>query len=264
MWFKQRLLFFLGLNLLIAESAFAAAVSDPCASFIALLNRPSIADSACVVPYKHAVVELGYQYQNVKGGGQGYNLPEAQLRLGLPWDNELSFLLPNYVHQTVQPRAGFQASTLSLKHELGYNATWLGSVEGLLTLPSGSSAYGSNGLGAAFNGIVSYNINPWLGLTFMLGASTQTQPSAFGGGRYTSFNPDLVLSWQLSDRLGSYGEVYGQSKTGPSNGAGFNMDGGFIYLVTPKLSLDLEVGQRLSGKLSQFNNYLGCGLGILL
>ncbi len=244
-------------------AAFALEVADPCAGPSALLNvenRPTVADSACVVPFEKGLVEGGVQYQNIKGGKSGYNLPQVELRLGLPAKTELSITAPNFTRQTVIPHAGWGPTIVGLKHELGYNAKWLATVEGLLTLASGGSAYGSDGLGGTINGIVNYTINDHWSLSFMLGVSTQTLAYSAGGGRYNSVNPDLVLTWQATAKFQTYGEVYGQSKTSPNAGAGFNADAGIQYLFTPTLASDLELGQRISGKLGQFNHYLGAGL----
>lgn len=247
-------------------NASAGEVSDPCAgpsSLFALVNRPSAADSACVVPFEKGIIEGGVQYQNLKGGKKGYNLPQAELRLGLPLMTELVIVAPNYTRQTKIPHAGWGPTVVGLKHELGYNAKWLGAVEGLLTLPSGSEAFGSDSVGGTLNGIVDYSINDKLTLTFMLGISTQTLAYGSGGQRYNSLNPDLLLSWQINDKFQSFGEVYGQSKASPTSGAGFNADAGIQYLFTPNLVSDFEVGQRISGKLGQFNNYVGAGLSWL-
>lgn len=241
--------------------------ADPCAGDNALLNiidRPSTADSACVVPFKKMVLELGYQYKTlISPSGQQQNFPETEFRLGLPANNELSILLPNYLQQSLSPHAGFSAATLGIKHEIGYNQHWLGTVEALLTPPSGSRAFGSHGLGATVNGIVSYTVNPQLNFTLMFGVSSETQSSHDGGQRFTSVNPDLIVTYSLTQHMDIYGEVYGQSKTAPNQGSGFNVDGGLLYLVLPHFLVDIEAGQRISGHLTGFNHYVGAGMGIL-
>ncbi|HSW70886.1 MAG TPA: hypothetical protein VLH77_02780, partial [Gammaproteobacteria bacterium] len=253
-------LFFWGLNV------FAAELPDPCggpSAILALVDRPSAADSACVVPFEKGIIEAGFQYQNLKGSKRGYNLPETVLRLGLPAKTELVILFPNYFRQTVQPHAGWGPTTIGLKHELGYNEKWLASIEGLVIWPSGGAAFGSDGTGGIINGIIDYSLSPSLDLTFMLGVSTQALPYGASGQRFNSVNPDLVLAWLVTPKFQTYAEIYGQSKTGPSEGAGFNADAGIQYAWTPNLVTDLELGQRISGKLGSFNNYVGTGLAWL-
>lgn len=250
-----------------AFNACADTIDNPCAGPSALLNiidRPTVGDSPCVVPFKNAVLELGYQYQQLThSAGHEQNFPEAEFRLGLPANNEFVVVLPNYIHQSMAPHSGFSATTLGIKHEIGYTQHWIATVESLFTLPSGSTAFGSNGLGAVFNGIVGYTFNPKFNLTFMLGASTKTQSSHDGGQRFTSINPDLLFTYSPTEKVDLYGEIYGQSKTGPGEGSGFNFDSGVIYLPLPNFAIDAELGQRISGNLSGFNHYIGAGMAVI-
>jgi hypothetical protein len=247
--------------------AFAEAISNPCGNnnsgLLNILDRPTVGDSACVVPFGKALLEAGYQFQKSSEPGYQQNFPEAELRIGLPANNELVILPPNYVHQTIIPNSGFNATTVGIKHEIGYNKHWLGAVEALYTLPTGSNAFGSHGLGAAFNGIISYTFNPKFNLTFMLGGTTQTESDFNGGQRFNSINPDLVLTYAPADKLNFYAEIYAQTKTGPTEGSGSNCDAGIIYLLSPNFTVDLVFGQRISGNLGGFNHYIGSGLGIL-
>ncbi len=248
------------------SNLFADTVDDPCGGDSGLLNivdRPTVGDSACVVPSKKSVLELGYQYQKLtQSAASQQNFPEAEFRLGLPANNELVLLLPNYNHQSVTPHSGLSATAIGIKHEIGYTKTWLAAVESLFTLPSGSAAFGSQSMGVAVNGIVNYTFNPTFSLSFMLGASTQAQSSLNGGQHFTSVNPDLVLTYVLNPKVNFYGEAYGQSKTGPGQGGGYNVDGGILYLPLPNLAVDFEVGQRVTGQLGGFNHYVGAGMAI--
>jgi hypothetical protein len=262
---KRRLIFLVFFTQ--SLTAFAEGISDPCSGASPLLNlidRPTAGDSACAVPYKKAIIEMGYQYQTLThSAGHEQNFPEAELRIGLPLNNELVMLLPNYIHQSKTHYSGFSATVIGIKHEIVYNKKLVWAVEALFTQPNGSAAFGSKGTGAAINGIVSYNVNPSFNLTFMFGGTTETQSSHDGSQRYNSINPDLVLTFSATNKLEFYGEVYGQSKTEPREGSGFNFDAGFLYLLIPSLAVDLEVGQRISGHLVGFDHYFGTGFGIL-
>lgn len=248
-------------------TGFAETIKNPCAgpsALINIINRPTVADSACVVPFKHSVVEFGYQYQKLRHpSGDQQNYPQAEFRLGLPANNEFVILLPNYIHQSIPPRSGFSAATMGVKHELGYSKHWLASVESLFTLPSGSGAFGSKGLGVALNGILSYNLNKKFNLTFMLGVTTETAPRLSGGQRFMNMNPDLVLTYSANQKFDIFGEIYGESQTGPGEGSGFNFDAGIIYLLRPSVAIDFEIAQRISGSLGNFSHYIGAGMSIM-
>lgn len=251
----------------VVNDAVADKIEDPCTGpeeLLSIVDRPTIQNSPCVVPFNKALIELGYQYLNLRGGGNAQNYPEANFRLGLPWKTEVSVLLPNYIHQSIIPHSGNAATVLGIKHQIGYTKDLIGTVEGIFTLPSGSRDFGSDGLGTAFNGIVSYKATSTVTFTLQCGVTSLTQSIADGGRRYTSFNPDLVMDWAPVKRLQFFGEIYGQTNTGPGQGGGVNMDAGIQYLLTRYLVVDVEVGQRISGQLGNFNNYIGSGLGIEL
>lgn len=248
-------------------SIHSSPITNPCGepgSLISIIDRPTVGDSACVVPMGNAVLEAGLQYADLRGSGQGYNLPETEIRLGLPGSNEFAVILPNFTHQSVKPHAGSSGAVIGIKHQLGYTRHWLASVESLLSLPGGSDNAGNQNLGVAFNGIVNYSFDSGLNLTFMMGATSLSQSVNLGGQRYNSVNPDLVLSYTFNHKLSVYGEVYGQTKTAAYSGSGYNSDAGFLYLLTPELCLDLEVGQRISGQLGAYNYYIGTGIGLLM
>jgi opacity protein-like surface antigen len=248
---------------LIASPAFANQPEDPCAGASAVLNlvdRPTQSDSACAVKYKQALLEAGFQYQKLRSSAHEENFPETELRLGLPANNELSIFLPNYVHQTVLPYSGNTATVVGLKHQIGYTLHWNGAVEILVTLPSNNKNFGSQSMGSVINGIVSYTFNPKCNLTFQLGGGTQTAANYNGGQRYSTVNPDLVFTYSPTEKIDVYGETYGASRTGPSQGSGFNADAGVLFLVLPNMAIDLEYGQRISGNLLGFQHYIGSGL----
>lgn len=248
--------------------------SDPCAgpsSFLAILDRPTISDSPCVVPSGNVVLEMGFQHATLRGQGSGTmnTYPQAVVRTGLPFRSEFVLLAPNYNHQETQAvsgssteaTSGLSAATIGIKHSLGYTRSWQGAVEALFTLPSGGSAFGSHGLGVAFNGIVAYSLTEQAGLSLQLGVSSQTDTESAGGERFTSFISNLVATWQPTARLQFYGEVFGQTSTGPGKGAGYNADAGVQYLLTPWWEVDFEGGVRLTGDLGGFTHYFGFGTG---
>jgi hypothetical protein len=247
-------------------------IQNPCggpSALLSLLDRPTFSDSACAVPLGKAVLELGYQHADVRGegGGRADNYPQAEVRFGLPGRNEFKVLASNYTSQRSGipevASSGLSATAVGFKHELGYTSQWLGSVEAVVTLPSGNDAFGSRGLGALFSGIVAYSVTDQIGLSLQLGASSQTDPVSAGGGRFTSFNQFLTATWDPAERLQFYGEFYGQTKTSGDEGAGYNFDGGMQYLIARWWEVDLEGGVRLTGNLGGFTHYFGAGMGFL-
>lgn len=217
-------------------------------------------------------LELGATAGNLypAPGGRLYTLPNLTLRWGLPDDSELVWLPPGFQYRSVagEPGApaatmrGFGPTTIGVKHLLGYTEHWQWTAEALATLPSGDSAFGSHGPGGALNAIVGYGNGP-MGVSLMMGATSQTEPTAAGGRRFQSFNPDLVLTWASTSRLQLFAEIYSQSHSSPLQGWGTDADGGLQYLAAPDLVVDLEEGVRIQGDLGGFANYTGVGLGLM-
>ena len=225
-----------------------------------------------MVPKGMTVLEAGATAGNLYGspGGEIDSLPNLELRWGLGDNSEFVWLPPNFNYQSVNagpgaPAAtvhGFGPTTVGIKHSFGYTEHWQWTAEALATLPSGDSTFGSHGAGGAVNAIVSYGNGP-LGVSLMVGVTSQTEPTAAGGRRFQSFNPDLVVTWLTTSRLQFYGEVYGQSHSGYRQGWGTDADGGLQYLVSADFEVDLEEGVRVQGDLGGFSNYTGVGLGLM-
>jgi hypothetical protein len=80
-------------------------------------------------------METDFQHAYLRApGGTADNYPQAEVRIGLPGNNEFVVLAPNYNHQrpTGAPSSsGFSATTIAIKHEIGYTDKWLGAVEAL-------------------------------------------------------------------------------------------------------------------------------------
>ena len=272
---KQRVFFAVVIAALEAVSVPTAQAAEPppsCSGFLSVIDRPTVEDSGCVVPPGKYDIEVGATAGGLypAPGGTVYTMPELTWRWGLPGNSELVWLLPNFQDEPVNggPGAaaatarGFGPTTIGIKHVLGYATHWQWTAEALTTLPSGNSTFGSRGTGGALNAILGYGNGP-LGVSLMVGASSQTEPEAAGGRRFQSFNPDLVVTWASSSRLQIFGEIYSQSHSGYLQGWGTNADAGLQFLATPDLVLDLEEGVRIQGSLGGFSHYTGVGLGLM-
>lgn len=241
-------------------------------AFLSVIDRPTVEDSGCVVPQSRFDIEAGATAGNLypAPGGTVYTLPNLALRWGLPDNTELVWLPPGFQYQSLNrgpgaPAArmrGFGPTTIGVKHVLGYTEHWQWTAEALATLPSGGSNFGSHGPGGALNAVVSYGHGA-LGLSLMIGVTSQTEPTAAGGQRFQSFNPDLVVTWASTSRLQAFGEIYSQSHSGDLQGWGTDADAGLQYLATSDLVVDLEEGVRVQGNLGGFSHYTGVGLGLM-
>ncbi len=178
----------------------------------------------------------------------------------MPWSTEIDVLLPNYFQSSQTGLSGFTAVQLGIKHELHDTKTWMLSLEGFIIPSSGGKNRGTEGMGGYLDSIIAHDLGYNLSFTGLFGVSSQTVSTQSNGQRYTSFNPDGVLTWSFKEKWELLGEVYGQTHTGPAQGSGFNADAGLIYLPFKTLAVDLEVSQRLSGQLYGFEQYIGAGM----
>lgn len=263
---QKNILFIIVISLWVNGANAGLHNTNPCDGLLALVNRPTGADSACVVPSGNVVTEMGYEYQTLHPqNGWLTFYPQLSLRFGLPKDFELFILPPNYTHlrQPDYTTGGLSTMTIGAKHQFGYyQDKWLISAEALLILPGGSAGFGSAHLGATTNAIIDYSFNQALSAMLLLGVTSQTLPVNVGGGRFFSIDPDLILCWQPINSINLYGEVYGQTKTAPNQGAGWNTDVGLLYLLNKHVEVDFEAGRRISGNLAQLNYFVGAGFAI--
>lgn len=236
---------------------------NPCggpSGLLAELDRPTVADSACVVRTGRTIVEFGFA-DAYTGRQESQNAPQAEIRFGLPDHNEFVLLPPNATFAD-GGRAGptdYSATVMGIKHEWGYTRRFTYTSEILLTTPTSTGTPArTTGWGAAANGIIALSLTHAVGVGLMLGVTSLYDEA---NRRYTSINPDFTATWLLNPRWQLYGEVYGQTHVAYGVGSGWDCDGGVQYLVTRRIEVDAEVGQRLSGALGGYRHYWGVGGG---
>ena len=250
----------------------AADDADPCDGLLATLDRPTVADSTCVVKNGHAVAELGYQTGPVKRSdiNRLSFYPQAELRFGLPENWEFKLFPPNY-NMTTQ-RAfpggghidGFGDTSFGVKHQFGSFGGFLVSADVKLTIPTGQMAFSSGGTQANIQGIVSYSVTPALGISGLLGISTLTNRTNNGGvARFTSVNPDAVITYLMNDKLQLYAEIYGNTKTSADQSYNYSLQGGAQYLLTKNMEVDTSVGVLLHGPAGVQSRFVNLGVGLL-
>lgn len=248
--------------------------NDPCAgpsALLALLDRPTIADSACSVkPYK-TVLETGYDNQiiHAPNGQRLVDYPQAEWRYGLPGGWEAKLFWPNYNRLSPHPGpsetfTGLSDAGIGLKKEFGYFGNWVFAADTRIDFPTGASAFTNGGTQITLNGIASYNVTPQFGLAAQFGVARLSERGPNGRTEYYyALEPIVVASYAFFDRLQLYGEVYGTTNAGPNTtGGAYWFDGGLQYLITPRLEVDIEEGAALSGPQGASAHYFGFGVGV--
>ncbi|WP_128130418.1 transporter [Legionella sainthelensi] len=87
-------------------------------------------------------------------------------------------------------------------------------------------------------------------MTAMIGFSRFSTSKEDGGAGFNSFSPDVLVGWFAQNWLEFYAEVYGQTRTGPNRGPGYNLDAGVIFLINKSIAFDVGIGKSLAGTLA--------------
>jgi hypothetical protein len=254
-------------HLLIPSILYAEHIPPTCSgdtALLSILDRPSVAFSACTVPSKAISIESGYSYQKATPSGYSHNVPQTELRIGLINNTEIDIFPPNY-NETSNPfQAGFSSGSIGLKHVLFFDANQLASFQGLVTAPSSNPYFGSINTGFLINAIYSYSFNSGVSISPSVGFASVSSSSDFPTKNYYSINPILTMGWSLTDKINPYLEVYSQSKTAIDQSWGVSMDGGLIFLIAHNVSLDVSAGQRIAGFINSVDHYFGAGFSFAL
>lgn len=224
-----------------------------------VINRPANATGPCAVAAKDILVEGGMQHRFLTGGSTADLFPIAEIRFGLPKQSELYVYTPIDVMNHAPPYNGYTTFAVGGKHEIWGNKRLVFTLDGFIAPPGGSFYYGTQAPGIHINAIMEYLINDRVSFLFMLSYLHLGQPPSEPNLTYSAVSPNAVLSYNLTPLMSVYAEIYGQNKTGPSQGSGYNMDGGLIFFITNNITLDVEIARRLVGQLGLFDNYVGAG-----
>lgn len=250
---------FLLLNNLLHAQAIPPACTDD-NTLMALIDRPSVGFSPCTVANKRIFIESGYDYQKIIPIGNGYSLPQTEIRIGTINNTEIDIFPSSYQTQTAPKQSGFNDNSIGIKHVLFFNKNQLFTVQGYVTPPSGNQYFGTTNTSYLLNAIYNYNFDSGLGVYTTVGFASNSSPPISPTKNFYSFNPIIDIGWSFGDKLSAYLEFYSESKTAIDQGWGVSMDGGFIFLTAKNVTLDVSAGQRICGFLDNIDHYFGAGI----
>lgn len=198
---------------------------------LSVLNRPTIGFSACAVRPGEGIVEAGYQNQS--GNPPGATYPQAFVRYGVAPGFEADVAPPS--------RGGAPETGFGLKWEAAHDAQSVLGFDLLYTAPAAT-----------------LNLDYSRSISTIFGAGTTLGFVHTSG--YSALLPSAVVTDQFNARSQLYAEAFGQTRTRPDGGALFGLDGGFQYLFTPQIELDLELGRTATDRSRA--HYVGAGFGV--
>jgi hypothetical protein len=222
-------------------------------------DRPGFSTGTYTVDPGQVGVEVGYEmaFGNADSPGKRMTAPLLDLRIGATPDLEIDLMWTGWVTEHTAGRTstasgdGMIAGKLSLSSSVHAHLSLLGGI----SLPSGSAA--SSG-----------HVDPTLSLLWDYTLSDAV--TAFGmlqfagyrdeGDHRVVFQPAAGLSIALSDRLGSFVELYGDVPLGSGTQRSRMVDTGLTYLLTENLQLDFSLGLSLDRRADDF---VGTGVAML-
>ena len=219
-------------------------------------DRPDRTESAAVVPRGLFQVETGYLFTR-NGGAASHAAPGALLRIGLGGRTEIRLGHAGLVGGAGGRGAG--DGELGAKVNLVSRASG-GRPEfallGGLSLPTGGHGFSIDGVDASFLAAFAHELGPGLSLGYNAGAAWRS--SADRTGRAAFILCSLVLGAGLTDRLGTFVEVFGDRQADGAAAFSASADAGLTLLLTDVLQLDVSAGRRLRGPAD--DRFVGAGL----
>lgn len=204
-------------------------------------DRPGQALNATTCGVLAFQIQTGFNYTSLDfpfGGSSKNQTVPTNIRFGITdiWELNTSFsftnqifnngLGPTTVNGFPSPEIGLRAAFLKGDRWKPYLA-----IQANMSIPSKRGTYQQPGLGSSFYLVTSnrfkhISINTTTGISY----------SGFGGNA-ANYPYVLNIGTMLTSKLGTFVEAFGSF-----NNSTLNLDGGFSYLATPNLQLDLFGG----------------------
>ncbi|MCU4164700.1 transporter [Carboxylicivirga caseinilyticus] len=211
-----------------------------------ITDRPDQTESSSTIPIRSFQIESGLMVENLnRSSDRAYFIPTTLFRYGLSriFELRLGEQLVNYSGKTALSdlELGFKVQILR-KDAIDTEIAFLSHV----LIPTGTEWISSNSVGSVSKLAISQPLSDALGVGTNLGYANCGE----GNG---DFLYSAVLSVGLTEKLGSYYEVYGEYTN--MNQWISNFDAGLTYLLKSNFQLDLSFGLGLN----QTMNYLALG-----
>lgn len=269
-----RVLLVLGVAVPFGATAAAAQEPGPLVT-----DRPDQTESTAIVPPGFVQLELGWTMSEASDDAseiRTHTLPEALARIGVVRGLELRIGLPAWSSVETEgteadPRAdGFGDASLGLKWSLAEGRGPVPAVALLAgaTLPTGEEGLGSDRVDPSILVALSSDLGHRLSIGWNLGwaRTTEELPGPEGDALVRDTQSDLVYSAAagiaLTDRLGLFLEGFGFVGVEEARPSRHSLDGGFTFLVTDNLQLDVRAGLGLDEHAE--DAFLGTGLSLRL
>jgi hypothetical protein len=254
------------------EGEFAgAATEEPEEEDPIATDRPDFTETSTTVGLGRVQLEMGYRYIEDRSGGtrtRTHSYPEALLRIGMLHEWFELRLGQNFGDETLFAAAastgnsGAEDLYVGCKIALTEQCGWLPemALTPQMTLPTGDPSFTADEVMPGLNWLYGWDVTE----CWSFAGSTQGNRERDDSGHYyTVFAQSLTNGFSITDRLGAYAEWFAffpHSASDSSAKPEHYFDGGFTFLVTNDLQLDIEAGVGLTEAADDY--FVATGLGI--
>ncbi len=225
-------------------------------------DRPDFTEASVTVGRGVVQIEFGYTFTTDTSGGERtseHSYPETLFRIGM---------LAEWLEFRIAYNHGSNDVALDgapISSDVGAEDLYLGfkialtPQEGILpetaimpqmTVPSGSRVFTAEEVLPGVNYLYGWDINDWLSL----GGSTQVNRARDDAANfYTEFAQSITVGYSLAEPVGAYTEWFVLVPNGVTTAQTEHyFNGGFTYLVTNNLQLDIRAGLGLNEAAADF------------
>ncbi|HLE82947.1 MAG TPA: transporter [Thermoanaerobaculia bacterium] len=237
-------------------------------------DRPDQTESAAVVPPGYVQVETGVLFSRDEAGGEETETvegPGTLVRIGLGSRTELRLGWDGWVREERElagARGGSRAdgpadAEVGAKMKLRDEAGRLAEAALLVgvSLPIGDDELTSDRLDPSLLLALAHTLSERLSLGYNAGVVWSSEVGDQGVREtYSHLVYTGALGVGLTDRLGAFAELFGEEPLDAPGGSVVSADGGFTWLLRPKLQLDAYAGAGLTEEAPDW--FAGAGLSL--
>lgn len=225
-------------------------------------DRPDQTESTSIVPPSFTQIEIGWTHAMDDEDGEethSDSLPETLLRLGLTDRLELRLGHSGHSWERIdfdngapsEESEGWGDSEVGFKYDLWDEVEECfipdAALIAHLSLPTGAGGHSTKRADPGFRFTFSHTLAEDLALSYNLGAEWETAEDSRGEeDTLSSLVWTVSVGKSLTDRLGAFVELFGDTPLSAGGTPASSFDGGFTYLIAENLQIDVLAGVGLS------------------
>ena len=214
-----------------------------------ITDRPDQTESSAVVPRGYFQIETGVTYSDEGSASRTLEYPGTLIRIGLMKRLELRLGTQGFVSELEgNETTGYGDSEIGTKLYLWQERGWRPEAALLtsVSIPTGNSAFSTRHADPSFRFLFSHSLTETVSLAYNVGAAWETVATSSGSATLSDVEYTLAAGFALTDRLGAFAELFGDTPLSSGDGTALSVDGGFTYLLRPNIQFDVALGAGIT------------------